>query len=226
MGSELDINLEGSKAGPRPRFDSYPRVTESGTTRDAPVQGQGLSHALEAPPDVFEVKREVDGGIPSEGGIEPLDPIARNQDPHDYSLAFLRAPSWPLVDSYRMEHGLPLEFPVSSSPETVGTRLTRVVRRSPPLLLFLKKEREGRTIKDGRDPDRPRTHEAQGLDYRRPNLERKRTKRATIQKAFLDKTPKKPRRSLNTPPRPRGLHQAGALARTHRKKLRHQFMTR
>jgi hypothetical protein len=47
-------------------------------TRDAPVQGQGSSHALEAPPDVFEAKREVDGKIPSEEGIEPSDPIARN----------------------------------------------------------------------------------------------------------------------------------------------------
>jgi hypothetical protein len=77
-----------------------------------------------------------------------LDPIARNRDPHDYSLAFLRAPPWLLADSYRMEHGLPLEFPVNSSPEIVGTRPTRVVQCSPPLLLFLKKEREGRTIKD------------------------------------------------------------------------------
>jgi hypothetical protein len=186
-----------------------------------PVQGQGSSHALEAPPDVFEAKREVDGGTPSEGGIEPSDPIARNRDPHDYSLAFLRAPPRSLADSYRMEHGLPLEFPVISSPETARTRPMRVVRRSPPLLLFLKKEREGRTIKDGQDPDRPRAHEARGLDRRRPNLERKRIKRATIQKAFLDKTHKRPRRSLNTPPRPRGLHPAGALTRIHRKKLRH-----
>jgi hypothetical protein len=57
-GSEPDINLEGSKAGPRPGFDSCPRVTESGTTRDVPIQGQGSSHALEAPQDVFEAKRE------------------------------------------------------------------------------------------------------------------------------------------------------------------------
>jgi hypothetical protein len=69
-------------------------------TRDVPVQGQGSSHTLEAPPDIFEAKREVDRGIPSEGGIEPSDPIARNRDPHDYSLALLRAPPWPLVDSY------------------------------------------------------------------------------------------------------------------------------
>jgi hypothetical protein len=127
MGSEPDTNLEGSKASPRPGFDSCPRVAESGTTRDAPVQGQGSSHALETPPDVFEAKREVDGGIPSEGGIEPSNPITRNRDPRDYSLAFLRVPPWPLADSYRMEHGLPLEFPINSSPETVGTCLTRIV---------------------------------------------------------------------------------------------------
>jgi hypothetical protein len=89
--SESDINLEGSKAVPRPGFDSCSRVTESGTTRDTPIQGQGLSHSLETPPDVFEARREVDGGIPSEGGIEPSDPIAWNQDPHDYSLAFLES---------------------------------------------------------------------------------------------------------------------------------------
>jgi hypothetical protein len=138
-GFEPDINLEGSKAGPRLGFDSCPRVTESGTTRDAPVQGQGSSHALEAPPDVFEAKREVDEGIPLKGGIEPSDLIARNRDPCNYSLAFLRAPPWPLANSYRMEHGLPLEFPVNSSPETVKTRPMRVVRRFPPLLLFPKK---------------------------------------------------------------------------------------
>jgi hypothetical protein len=77
-GSEPDINLEGSKAGPRPGFDSCPRVIELGTTRDALIQGQGSSHALEAPPDVFEAKREIDGGIPLEGDIEPSDPIERN----------------------------------------------------------------------------------------------------------------------------------------------------
>jgi hypothetical protein len=90
-------------------------------TRDAPMQGQGSSHALEAPQDVFEAKRQVDRGIPSEGGIEPSNPTARNRDPHDHSLAFFRAPPRPLADSYRMEHGLPLKFPINSSPEIVKT---------------------------------------------------------------------------------------------------------
>jgi hypothetical protein len=73
------------------------------------------------PKTYSRIKEKVDGEIPSEGGIEPSNPIARNRDPQDYSLAFLRAPPRPLADSYRMEHGLPLEFPVNSSPETVKT---------------------------------------------------------------------------------------------------------
>jgi hypothetical protein len=92
-GSESNINLERSKAGPRSGFDSFPRVTELGITEDVSIQGQGSSHSLEAPPDVFEARREVNGGIPSEGGIEPLDPIAWNRDPYDYSLAFLESAS-------------------------------------------------------------------------------------------------------------------------------------
>jgi hypothetical protein len=62
-------------------------------TGDVPIQGQGSSRSLKTPPDVFEAKREVDGGIPSEGGIEPSDPTAWNQDPHDYSLASLESAS-------------------------------------------------------------------------------------------------------------------------------------
>jgi hypothetical protein len=37
-GSEPNINLEGSKAGPRPGFNSCPRVTESGTSGGASIQ--------------------------------------------------------------------------------------------------------------------------------------------------------------------------------------------
>jgi hypothetical protein len=70
----------------------------------------------------LRLKEKVDGGIPLEEGIEPSNPITRNRDPQDHSLAFLRAPPRPLADSYRMEHGLPLEFPVNSSPKTVRTR--------------------------------------------------------------------------------------------------------
>jgi hypothetical protein len=42
------------------------------------VQGQGSSRLLETPSNIFKAKREVGGGIPSEGGIEPSDPIERS----------------------------------------------------------------------------------------------------------------------------------------------------
>jgi hypothetical protein len=71
-------------------------------TEDMPVQGQGSSHFLEMTSDIFEAKGEVDGGIPSEGGIEPSDPIEQSRDPYDYSLALLEsasvATSQPLSD--------------------------------------------------------------------------------------------------------------------------------
>jgi hypothetical protein len=62
-------------------------------TEDVIIQGQGLSHFLETPLDIFEAKGEVGGGIPSKGGIEPSDPIEQSQDPHDYSLASLESAS-------------------------------------------------------------------------------------------------------------------------------------
>jgi hypothetical protein len=49
--------------------------------------------ALSRHPKTYSRLREmVDVGIPLEGGTEPSSPIVRNRDPHDYSLAFLRAP--------------------------------------------------------------------------------------------------------------------------------------
>jgi hypothetical protein len=62
-------------------------------TEGGPVCGQGSSHFLKMPSDIFEAKGEVDGGIPSEGGIEPSDPIKWSQDPHDNSLALLESAS-------------------------------------------------------------------------------------------------------------------------------------
>jgi hypothetical protein len=93
------MSLEGVEAGPRPGFDSCPRATELGTTRDAPIHGQGSSHALEASQDVFEA---VGGGRsrnPLGGGTEPSDPVAGNRHPHDHSLAFFESTSRPLADS-------------------------------------------------------------------------------------------------------------------------------
>jgi hypothetical protein len=76
-----------------------------------PVQGQGSSHFLETTSDIFEAKGEVGGGIPSEGGIEPSDPIERSRDPHEYSLALLEstfvAASRPLSDGARAPTRIP-----------------------------------------------------------------------------------------------------------------------
>jgi hypothetical protein len=47
-------------------------------TEDVPVQGQGSSHVLEMPLDIFEAKGEVGDGIPSEGDIGPSDPTERS----------------------------------------------------------------------------------------------------------------------------------------------------
>jgi hypothetical protein len=58
-----------------------------------PILGQGSSHFFEMPSIIFEAKGEVDGGIPSAGGIEPSDPNEQNRDPHDNSLALLESAS-------------------------------------------------------------------------------------------------------------------------------------
>jgi hypothetical protein len=127
--SELAISLEGSKAGPRQGFDSCPRIKQSkGCLKSGPVQGQGSSHFLETPLDIFEAKGGVDSGIPPEGGIEASAPIVQSRDPYDNSLAFWRAPPRPPTDPYRTGHGLPLEFPASNSPGIIETRPSRVVR--------------------------------------------------------------------------------------------------
>jgi hypothetical protein len=47
-------------------------------TKGRPILGQGSSHFLETPSDIFEAKGEVSGGIPSEGGAEPSDPIEQS----------------------------------------------------------------------------------------------------------------------------------------------------
>jgi hypothetical protein len=133
--SEPTINLEGSKVGPRPGFDSCPRVMESGTTGDAPIQGQGLSHSLEVPQMYSRPEERSTVESPRREASSPRT-LSHGTKVRTTTLwHFWRAPPWPLADSYQMEHGPPLEFPANSSLEIVETRSTRVVRRSPPLLL-------------------------------------------------------------------------------------------
>jgi hypothetical protein len=62
-------------------------------TEGGPVQGQGSSHLLEMPSDIFKAKGEVSSGIPSKGGIKPSDPIEQSRDLHDHPLALLESAS-------------------------------------------------------------------------------------------------------------------------------------
>jgi hypothetical protein len=62
---------------------------------------------------------------------------------------------------------------------------TKDLRGVKTLHRGLKKEREGRTIKDGQDSDRPRAREARGLDRKRLKLKQKRTKHVTMQEHSL-----------------------------------------
>jgi hypothetical protein len=75
---------------------------------------------------------------------------------------FCRAPQRPPADPYRTGHGLPLEFPASSSPETVGTHPSGVVQRSHPSSLPKGCVRVVRS-KMSRTLIRPHAHEARGL---------------------------------------------------------------
>jgi hypothetical protein len=73
-------------------------------------------------------------------------------------------------------------------------------------------------IEDGRDSDRPHAYEARGLNRNRPNFEREDTNHAAIRDHSLIGRIKDLGGVQITPPRPQGLHPAGALARPHQKK--------
>jgi hypothetical protein len=130
------MNLEGSKAGPQPRFDSCPRVTELETTGDVSIQGQGSSHSLETPQMYSSLEERSMVESPRREASGPRI-LPHGTEIHTTTLWHLwRAPLWLLADPYRMGHGFSLEFLANSSPEIVETRPSKVVQCSPPLLLF------------------------------------------------------------------------------------------
>jgi hypothetical protein len=134
-GFEHNINLEGSKASPRPGFNSCPRVTESGTSGDVSIQGQDSSHSLETPQTYSRLEERSTMESPRREASSPRI-LSHGTELHTTTLwHFWRAPSRPLANPYRIGHGLPLEFAANSSLEIDGTRPSRVVRHSPPLLL-------------------------------------------------------------------------------------------
>jgi hypothetical protein len=74
-------------------------------------------------------------------------------------------------------------------------------------------------IKDGQDADRPHAHKARGLSRHKLALMKEDQMRhgGSSTEASLKHNMLKPSKESPTPPRPRGLHPAGALARTHQK---------
>jgi hypothetical protein len=48
-----------------------------------PYKARARATLSRHPKTYSRLKEKVDGGIPLEGGIEPSNPIDRNQDPHD-----------------------------------------------------------------------------------------------------------------------------------------------
>jgi hypothetical protein len=150
-----------------------------------------------------------------------------------------RAPG-PLADPYRTGHGRPLGSPVSNSLETpcsAPSEGNMVLSPPPPC----RKATKGRMIKAesvlgrplslcggsggcSRKPGFGQTVDSVNIPARelRTRLCTRTTTSShegTIRPAEASRKALRPRRSQTTPSRPRGLHPAGALARTHRNKM-------
>jgi hypothetical protein len=107
-------------------------------------------------------------GVPSWGGIEPLDPIKRVWDQANHLQVLLGHVSRPLADSYRMELGPPLGLPVNNSLETSCSSPPRVAWHFPPLPPC-----EGATNRHTKKSSRPYTafyprSTARGLPFEAP----------------------------------------------------------
>jgi hypothetical protein len=87
-------------------------------------------------------------GIPSEGGIEPSDPIERVR-------VLLEHASGPLADPYRTGHERPLRSPISNSLETPCSAPSEGNMALPPPLPPCGKATKGRIIKVEMILDRP-----------------------------------------------------------------------
>jgi hypothetical protein len=79
--------------------------------------------------------------IPSEGGIEPSDPIKRDRVRQITCRYFWSAPLGPLADPYRTGHGRPLGSPVSNSLETPCSAPSEGNMALSPLLLAERRRR-------------------------------------------------------------------------------------
>jgi hypothetical protein len=126
-----------------------------------------------------------------------------------------------------MGHGRPLGLPASSSPETPCSVPSEGNKALSPLLLAERRHR-GVCKKVESVLDRPLALcRGSGAALANPALDKPLTActramasshEGTTRPAEALRKALRPRRSQTTPPRPRGLHPAGVLARTHRNK--------
>ena len=140
-----------------------------------------------------------------------------------------------------MGHGRPLGLPTSSSPETPCSAPTEGNMALSPPLLLAERRRRGVCKKVESVPDRPlalcrgsgaalanpapaKTVDSVNIPARelgtRPYTRATASSHeGTTRPTEVLRNALRPRRSQSTPPRPRGLHSAGALARTHRNEM-------
>jgi hypothetical protein len=139
-----------------------------------------------------------------------------------------------------MGHGRPLGLLISSSPETPCSAPSKGNMALSPLLLA-ERRRRGVCKKVESVLDRPlalcggsgaalanpalakplttSTYQPENLGPRPCTRATASSHEGTARPAEASRNALRPRRSQTTPPRPRGLHPAGALARTHRNKM-------
>jgi hypothetical protein len=146
-------------------------------TKGGPIQGRARAVFSRHPRTYSRLKQRLAMESPWREALSPRIP-SNEAEIHAITLwHFWRAPPRPPANPYRTGHGLPLEFPASSSPEIVETRPSRVVRRSHPTSLPKGRVRvirlkTGRTLID-------HTHARLGGLPAISKPRRKRTKRTT-----------------------------------------------
>jgi hypothetical protein len=158
--------------------------------------------------------------------------------PANHLQVLLERASGPLADPYRTGLGRPLGSPASNSLETPCSAPSEGNMALSPLPPC-GKATKGRTIKVETILDRPLAPcRGSGLLSHKATAEPLTTSTNQRENSEPDRAPGlrpgrmrdqqgrprhrkklRPQRSQTTPPRPRGLHPAGALARTHRNKM-------
>jgi hypothetical protein len=134
--------IRGSKAGPPKGSTATPEHAERGMTLGTSDTWPRLGLRSRSTLGHFRDQQErFCNGIPSEGGIEPSDPIKRDRV-RQITCRYFWSASGPLADPYRTGHGRPLESPVSNTLETPCSAPSEGnMALSPPLLLAERRRR-------------------------------------------------------------------------------------